>query len=67
MLLKDFFTEQDRRREDEWAAAKWEGMVRYVRRLSTADKKKWAERQTESTKNRMREALANESNKLKTQ
>jgi hypothetical protein len=60
-------TDEERQREDDWQQAKWESLVRFVRRLSNADKIKWAERQTESTKNRMREALANESNKLKTQ
>jgi hypothetical protein len=50
-------TDEDRAREDEWSNAKWISLVSYVRRLSTADKVKWAERQTDATKDKMREAL----------
>jgi hypothetical protein len=50
-------TDDDKHREDAWSQAKWISMVSYVRRLSSADKLKWANRQTEKTKDRMRIAL----------
>ena len=65
MRLKDLMTQEQREQEDALNQAKWLGMVSYVRRLSTADKLKWSERQTESTKNRMRESLKNENCRLK--
>jgi hypothetical protein len=57
LRLRDLMTDDDKQREDAWSQAKWLGMVSYVRRLSSADKLKWANRQTEKTKDRMREAL----------
>ena len=65
MRLKDLMAQEQREQEDALNQAKWLGMVSYVRRLSTADKLKWSERQTESTKNRMRESLKNENCRLK--
>jgi hypothetical protein len=57
VTLRDLMTDDDKQREDDWSRAKWDSMVRYVRRLSSADKLKWANRQTEKTKDRMREAI----------
>ena len=57
MKLSELMTDDDNQREDAWSQAKWISMVSYVRRLSSADKLKWSERQTEKTKDRMRVAL----------
>lgn len=65
MILRDLMTDEDRAREDHWAEgkksawepAKWDSMVRYVRKLSRADQTKWASTQTEAIKQAMRDAL----------
>ena len=57
MRLRDLMSDEERQQEDDWQQAKWESLVSCVRRLSRADQVKWAEKQTISTKSRMREAL----------
>jgi hypothetical protein len=57
LRLRDLMTQEQREQEDAWNNAKWISMVSYVKRLSRADQAKWAERQTELTKQKMREAL----------
>ena len=57
--LSDLMTQEERQREDDYAKHKFECMVRYVSRLSRADQVKWAEKQSETLKARVREAIKN--------
>ena len=58
MTLREMMTDEQREREDVWAKAKWESLVRYVRSLNRADQASWAARQSDKTKDRMRSALS---------
>ena len=55
--MRDLMTDSERSQADEWQQAKWESLVRYVSRLSRADQIRWAGRQSETTLEKMREAL----------
>lgn len=55
-------SEADRQREAEWAEGKWQCLVNYVRSLSRNDQIKWAARQSEKTKEKMRKALSEGTN-----
>jgi hypothetical protein len=50
-------TQQDKGREDEWNRHKLECLARYVSSLSRADQIAWAEKQSEQTKERVKNEI----------
>ena len=53
-------TPEEQQRQDKLAEERWHYMVRYVKSLSKADQIKWASKQSEAVKAKMREAIRND-------